>query len=212
MPDGDQDGDQDKERLSDRLRRTFLKPAPEGGGKPAPFESLTTVDEIEGAIKRADDAERMVGLIAAPLAAAIGLLVTGSLIANDPKAHLASGAINKAHVNPSLYVEIGGVAIVLSLLMLGFAWTRKRLYLGIVCALYGLSVFNLHFWGFGVPYILVAAWYLVRAYRLQTKLKTAKAEGGGSAGRQYGANKRYTPKAIPPGRPDKQTGKERRAG
>ena len=43
-------------------------------------------------------------------------------------------------------------------------------------ALYGLSIFNLHFWGFGVPYLLFGSWYLVRAYRLEQKLKLAKAD------------------------------------
>ena len=33
--------------------------------------------EIEAAIKRADDKERLIGLLAAPVAAAIGLLVIG---------------------------------------------------------------------------------------------------------------------------------------
>ena len=49
--------------------------------------------------------------------------------------------------------------------MLATAWWRKRLYLGIVMALYGLTVFNLHYWGFGIPYLLCAGWWIVRAYR-----------------------------------------------
>src|ERR1700733_564820 len=152
------DGDPQKEGLGARLQRALLKPAPDGATKPVAFDDLTTVEEIEGAINRADDTERLIGLIVAPLAAAIGLVVTSTLIANDPKAHLASGAINKLHVNPSLYLEIGGVAFLLALLMLTFAWARKRLYLGIVTALYGLTIFNLHYWAFGVPYIRMAAW------------------------------------------------------
>ena len=46
----------------------------------------------------------------------------------------------------------------LALLMLVTAWWRKRLFLGITMALYGLAIFNLHYWGFGIPYILAAAW------------------------------------------------------
>jgi hypothetical protein len=216
-------GGEEKERLSDRLKHAMLKPAVEGETKPGAFDHLSSVEEIEGAIKRADDTERMVGLIAAPLAAAIGLLVTGSLISNDPKAHLANGALNKAHVNPSLYLEIGGVAMLLAVLMLAFAWWRKRLYLGITMALYGLSVFNLKFWGFGVPFLLAGAWYMVRAYRLQTKLKQAQAgEGTPRPSAAGGPNRRYTPKAAPPGRSarpssakqssPKQNGKPRRTG
>ena len=52
---------------------------------------------------------------------------------------------------------------------------RKRLFHGIAMALFGLAVFNLHYWGFGVPFFLVGAWYLVRAYRLEQALKRAQA-------------------------------------
>ena len=31
---------------------------------------------------------------------------------------------------------------------------RKRLFLGIATALYGLAIFNLHYWGFGIPFIM----------------------------------------------------------
>ena len=57
--------------------------------------------------------------------------------------------------------------------MLAFAWFRKRLYLGMVIALYGLAVFNLHYWGFGIPFVMAGAWLLVRAYRLQRDLRVA---------------------------------------
>lgn len=160
-------------------------------------EGPSTVDELEAAVARADDKERAVGLIAAPVAAAISILLTGSLISNDPAALTSRGLVNTHHVNPSLYVELGAVACALSVLMLVMALWRKRLYLGIVLALWGLSIFNLHFWGFGIPFLLVGAWYIVRAYRLTQKLKLAKAEGGDgpSTGRpRPGApNKRYTP-------------------
>ena len=65
--------------------------------------------------------------------------------------------------------------------MLGAAWFRKRILIGIAMALYGLSIFNLHYWGFGFPFILGGAWYLVRAYRLSEKLKHARADQPGSA-------------------------------
>ena len=64
----------------------------------------------------------------------------------------------------------------LAVLMLATAWFRKRLYLGIAMALYGLSIFNLHYWGFGVPVHPGRRLVLVRAYRLQQKLKLAKAD------------------------------------
>ena len=91
--------------------------------------------------------------------------------------------------------------------MLATAWFRKRLYLGIAMALYGLSVFNLHFWGFGVPFILVGAWYLVRAYRLQQKLKLARAEapspGRSGASAPPPATSGTRPRTPPPRPPPK---------
>jgi hypothetical protein len=83
-------------------------------------------------------------------------------------------------------------------------------------ALFGLSIFNLHFWGFGVPYIMAGAWLLVRAYRLQQKLKLAKADGlpqHGSPTLRAQPNKRYTPPSVPPRRaPKAKPGKELEAG
>ena len=74
------------------------------------------------------------------------------------------------------------------------AWLRKRLILGIVMALFGLGIFNLHYWGFGVPFLLAGSWYLVRAWRLKSKLKLA----GGGSGRSYGPpNSRLRPTGLP---------------
>ena len=198
----------------------MLKPAPidEDTGKPK-VDEPTTIPEIEAAIKRADDKERLIGLLAAPVAAAIGLIITATLVAHDPKATYANGQIDKLHVNPSLYSELGAVTLALALVMLVSAWFRKRLFVGIAMALYGLSVFNLHYWGFGIPFIIGGAWYLVHAYRLSEKLKRAKAEATGGSN-SYGSSrpaptssKRYTP-PTPPVRPASKgkRGKELEAG
>ena len=40
---------------------------------------------------------------------------------------------------------------------------RKRLFQGITLAIYGLGVVDLHYWGFGIPFLIAGAWYLVRA-------------------------------------------------
>jgi uncharacterized membrane protein len=210
-------------RFTGTVSNFMLKPAPAGddAGKKSPYDGgPTTIPEIEAAIKQANDKERLIGLLAAPVAAAIGLLITASLVANDPKAHYANGQIDKLHTNPSTYVAFGAVALVLALVMLGAAWFRKRLVLGIATALYGLSIFNLHFWGFGIPFIMIGAWYLVRAYRLSEKLKHAKADegAGGTAGYRSPAtrpqpSKRYTPPAAPIRRaPKPKPGKELEAG
>jgi len=98
---------------------------------------------------------------------------------------------------------------------------RKRLFLGIVLALYGLAVFNLHWWGFGIPFVMGGAWLLVRTYRLQRDLKDALAgapprgrsggRGGGSGARPR-ASKRYTPPTPPKRSPPSKPENEKRAG
>jgi hypothetical protein len=213
-----------KPSIWQRLRAAIVKPTDEDDPGAASGTTVkigdrvpTTVAELEEAVSRADDKERLVGLLLAPVAAAIALVVTGSLLAHDPKTLLANGQLNRLHVNPSLYLELGGVTLGLALLMLVMAWLRKRLYLGIVMALYGLSIFNLHFWGFGLPYILAGAWLLVRAYRLQTNLKQAKLANGGSGTTRSGAsgasNKRYTPPSSRPAKsPKRKPGSEPTAG
>ncbi len=186
------------------------------GNDPRDQDGPTTIPEIEAAIKQANDKERLIGLLAAPVAAGIGLLTMTALINNDPKALYSNGQINPHHVNPHTFVEFGVLAIALALIMLAASWWRKRLFIGIASALYGLSLFNLHYWGFGVPYILIGSWYLVRAYRLSEKLKRAKAEEGGgfkTTAAPPPPSKRYTPPSAPTRRaPKPKPGKEIGAG
>ena len=122
-------------------------------------------EEVQESIGRADDKERAIGLIAAPIAAFLSFLVIGTLVHNDPPIG------TKSYVNPSLYHTLELVLLALAVGVLVSALLRKRLFLGIALALYGLAVFNLHYWGFGVPFLLAGAWYLVRAYRFQQELK-----------------------------------------
>ncbi len=157
--------DDDRPSVGQRLTGAMLKADSGAAPKPEP----TTVEELEEAVKRADDKERLIGLIAAPLAGMIGLLITSSLAASTSKG-----------THSTAYSVLGAVLLALAAAMLAMAWWRKRLYLGIVMALYGLSVFNLRFWGFGVPFVLVGAWYLVRAYRLNQKLKLAREAAPGA--------------------------------
>ncbi len=176
--------------------------------------------ELEAAVRSADDKERLIGLIAAPLAAGIGMLVISALVTNDPAARLKDGRLNSLHVNPAIYHDLLIVLLVLSVAMLAAAWSRKRLYLGVVTALYGLAIFNLHYWGFGVPFIMVAAWLLVRSYRLQRDLRAAAGEPAGGRSHRAGTpargrgpqSRRYTPPPTRPKRPATPSAKERRAG
>jgi hypothetical protein len=197
--------DPDKTPLGDRLRSAIVKPVePEAAATDTSSGEPSSVEELEAAVRFANDKERLIGLLAAPLAAAIGILVISALIANDPAALLKNGQVNPLHVSLSLYRDLGGVLVGLSVLTLVMAMLRKRLFLGIVMALYGLAVFNLHYWGFGVPFIMGGAWLLVRAYRLQRDLREATdapSRPGARSSRDRAAartsgptpNKRYTP-------------------
>jgi hypothetical protein len=193
--------------LRGRLSGFFLKPPPPGAA-PAEVAPPRTVEELEDANRYADDKERMIGLLAAPLAGLIGILIVGADISHDPPALLPDHKVNAAHVATSLYHELLIIRLVLAVVMLVTAWFRKRLYLGVAMALYGLAVFNLHYWGFGIPFVLFGAWLMVRGYRAQKALK----EATGDAGRYRGGttrsgptpprpSKRYTPPTAKPKRP-----------
>jgi lipopolysaccharide export LptBFGC system permease protein LptF len=184
--------DSDKPSLTERFTRAVIKA--DTGPKPE-TESPQTVEELEEEVAHADDTERLIGLAAAPLAGLVAILVVSSLGVKSGR-HTSS-------VDSTLTLVLFGLAFV----MLASAWFRKRLFLGVACALYGLSIFNLHYWGFGVPFLLIGSWYLVRAYRLGQKLKRANEDDSptGSTGpaRRVAPNKRYTPPAAPPVKPPK---------
>jgi hypothetical protein len=185
--------------LWDRVRFAMVKHDSAVDDK-AEEEPMST-EELEAAIKTANNKERAIGLVAAPLGAVIALIVGSSEINH-------AQSLNQS---VSIYEELLVVLALMSVLMLVTALLRKRLFLGISMALYGLGIFNLHFWGFGIPFVLGGAWYLVRAYRLQQKLKLSSPAGpvanrpGGRAatGVLPRPNKRYTPRNAPVRRPAK---------
>ena len=118
----------------------------------------------------------------------------------------SKGTTQATSVDSSLFLVLFGLALV----TLACAWFRKRLLLGIVLALFGLSVFNLHYWEFGVPFLLIGSWYLVRTYRIQQKLKLARGDdgparpgGGGGTTPRARPSKRYTPPVTGPAKPAK---------
>ncbi len=210
--------DEEKEPLGQRLRSAMLKPAePDAAARAKTADKPASVAELEDAVRYADDKERLMGLLLAPVAAAIGLVVIAYLTNHDPPA-LLHGKVNPKHVSISLYHDLTFVLLGLSVVMLATAFFRKRLFLGITMALYGLSVFNLHQWGFGIPFLILGAWLLVRSYRLQRDLNEATGAKPSRAGaqRRGGAvprtaraqpNKRYTPRTAPkrlPPKPDNQ--------
>jgi hypothetical protein len=180
-----------KSPLMDRLRLAVLKP--EDPGAPSRTRGAYEVsgEELVLEEKRANDKERAIGLLAGPVGTLIAFLVVHELVLHDP------AAPNRLHVNLSTYYDLFVVLIVLSVGITIMALWRKRLYLGIATSLYGLAIFNLHYWGFGVPFVMVGAWYLVRTYRLHRNLResTASAADGPSFTSRPGSSKRYTPPA-----------------
>jgi hypothetical protein len=175
----------------ERVKYTLVRPVEEEGA--APVER--SAEQVESDLRRANDKERAIGLVAAPVAAALSFLIIGTLVHDDPPV----GAKN--HVDPNLYRTLLFVLLALSVLVLVTALWRKRLFLGMALALYGLAVFNLHYWGFGVPFLLAGAWYLVRAYRFQQEYRKLHDGGGRGGGRgspptngpRPRPSKRYTP-------------------
>jgi hypothetical protein len=163
---------------SDRLRGLVLGPPRPSPSGPA-GAGARAADTLGESDRAADDKERLVGLLAAPFAAAISLLVYGALAASNPPAYSKGGLANPRHVPASLYVDLLGVLLVLAVAMLATAWLRRRLPLGCAMALYGLAVFNLHYWGFGVPYLLFGAWMIARAYRARRDRPRFAGPGGG---------------------------------
>jgi hypothetical protein len=178
----------------ERIKYSMVRPddSPKDDTPP----EIRPVEEVEADIARSNDKERAIGLVAAPIAAIIGLVISSASI-NYAKTHNQS---------VSVYDKLTYVLLGLAVLILITSWLRKRLFQGITLALYGLAIFQLHYtyFGFAAPFLLAGAWYLVRAYRLQQELKVSEAAGPnaprpkGSAGSNGTAprprrNKRYTP-------------------
>ena len=174
-----------------RLKYTIVQPDDEADGKKTVTDERS-VEELEDTIRHSNDKERAIGLVAAPLAAIIGIVISSASI-DYARNH---------HLSVTVYDELTYVILGMSVLILVSSLLRRRLFQGITMALYGLAVFNLHYWGFGIPFLLGGAWYLVTAYRLQQALKRAQADAP-SPPRRNGAqptkgprprpNKRYTP-------------------
>jgi hypothetical protein len=202
----------EKTPLVERFKEAVVKPVePSAAAKAKAADVPMSIEELEETVRSADDKERLTGLLLAPVAAAIAIFISNLLLDSNPKKYLTSGALNPRYVSPATVHELSLVLLVLSLVMLGTAFFRKRFFLAAAMALYGLAVFNLHYWGFGVPYILVGAWLLVRTWRLHRDLREARAGGPVRPGARAGGrpatntarprpNKRYTPPTPAPRR------------
>jgi uncharacterized membrane protein len=148
----DSGADAPKLTFFQRLRYTMVKPDDDGTVKSD--EPVLSREELEATIARADDKERNIGLVAAPIGAIVALFVSADLIH-----HAQQTGQSTSEFQTLTYVLLG-----MSVLLLAMSWLRKRLFIGIAMVVIG------------------GAWYLVRAWRLQAKLKLA----GGGSGATYG--------------------------
>jgi hypothetical protein len=176
----------------ERLKYSMVRP--DDDPKDVKEQEIRPVGEIEAEISRSNDKERVIGLIAAPVAAIVGLIISSASV-NYARSHNESVGV---------YEKLTYVLLGLAILILLTSWLRKRLFQGITLALFGLAIFQLHYSyvGFAAPFILFGAWFLIRAYRLQQELKRAEAAGPGAprpkaspsaAAPRPRRNKRYTP-------------------
>jgi hypothetical protein len=174
----------------ERLKYTLVRAEEEPDDKSRAEDR--SVEDIEEEIRRSNDRERAIGLAAGPIAALVGIVISSSSI-DYARTH---------HESLQTFETLTYVLLGLAVLILVSSMMRKRLFQGITLALYGLAVFNLRYWGFGIPFVLAGAWYLVRAYRLQQELKRAEAPSpaaprrrGATNGARPRPSKRYTPRA-----------------
>src|SRR5580704_3338377 len=190
---GDPRGD-DAPRMTFWQRLKYSMVRPDDDPKEVKEVEIRPVEEIQADIARSNDKERAIGLVAAPVAAFIGLLI-GNASVNYAKTH---------NMSTSVYDKLTYVLLGLSVLVLLTSWLRKRMFQGITLALYGLAIFQLHYtyFGFAAPFLLAGAWYLIRAYRLSAELKREEAAGPQAPRPKAGPNaaaprprrnKRYTP-------------------
>src|SRR5579863_2224035 len=187
--------------IGQRMEKAFLKPADPDKAAPRGTPTQQSLEDLEAA-RLSDDQERLVGLSLAPLAGLIAIVVAAHQLSDNPPAVLANGRPNPLHVSTALTHELELVLLALAAAILVSSLLRRRLITGIAAALYGLAIFNLHWWGFGIPFVFAGAWFLVRAYRAQQAVKAAAAGPGvgGGSGPAPSPSKRYTPPTASPRR------------
>lgn len=183
-----------------RLSRAFLKP-PDPNAPHAEVLPPPTLEELEAAERYANDTERLIGVVMAPLCAVVALIVVSAYVSHWKTAHPGN-----THV-PSYMGEILVLFFALSIVILAVSWFRKRLWMGLAILMYGLSVFDLNWkWlPFALPFLAAGSWLSVRAYRAHQAVKIARGDTPRWANRgqdvtssRPAPSKRYTPPKARP--------------
>jgi hypothetical protein len=164
-----------------KLRDAFLKPAQSTSARSTSAQSKPaqrgapsgmTKEELTHVIKRLEDRERTMAFFAAPLGAAVGILLTVVTLHTNPPLHA------KNHLSTSLIVFEGGARILLAGVVALAAWTRRRSFVAFALLFLGTSmagglIFALPFWALGI-------WLIFRVFKWQKELATMT---GGTAAR-----------------------------
>jgi len=222
--DGDGDGDGDDAEPDERPKKVATRAAGSARSKgsarpPAPsqFDSVGT-EELVALVKRLDDKERKLALIAVPLGIVLAAVTTTITVLHDPAVH------HKGYENPSLIITDGLITGVFALGVFAAAWYRRRSFTSFALLFLGYS---LGLVGVGIPFLFLGGYLLFRMYKVQkvltargvntrtrdpkrrpadrtstttTRQARTRKDTSNSVGRPQ-QSKRYTPPKPPPKRP-----------
>ncbi|HTZ08419.1 MAG TPA: hypothetical protein VMB72_05060 [Acidimicrobiales bacterium] len=155
---------------------------------PADAEAMHSDDLIQ-IIKRIDDRERTLALWAAVLGAVVGIVLTAIADHQNPPLH-AHG-----HQTLGLFLFEGGARVLLGIVVVAAALSRRRSLVGFALLFLGTSLsiyFALPFWGLG-------GWMIWRVFKYQRIVNARRGRGGARAGGTRGGAGRASAPARPSG-------------
>ncbi len=218
------DRDDDVPDAGDRSGTSGLLDRLRGGIRPAPAASATV--STKGRIEGLDSRERLFSFAGAAASVILGVAV---YVAETQNRHFR---LAKGQLTPQTTLVLG---IVFGVLLFVATLFGRRAPIGFV-ALFAFLAFGASGFVLGLPFLALAAWLLVRSYKMQreatataraarsdrpaspaasTRTAAARDKPAARTARTKGpaapeANKRYTPKRPPPPAP-KPTRRERKA-
>ena len=157
-------------------------------------QPVRPVEEIQEDLRRSNDKERTIGLVAAPVAAIVGIAISTASINYARTLQPERSCLRRADVRPprTRRPDPGGIAVAQAPVSGDHGRTVRS----------GRLPVHYTYVGFAAPFILVGAWYMVRAYRLQQELERSEADVGGvrrnSASPSRGARPRPNKRCTPP--------------